>query len=85
MSYEVSITRKATKAIARLPDTVYQRVKDAIADLANEPRPSGCKKLRGYKDSYRIWVGRDYRVLYRVDDQEQRIEVFWVGSRQDAY
>jgi len=50
-----------------------------LPDLADYPRPSGCKKLRG-REGYRIWVGRGYRVLYHVDDGERRVEVFWVGS-----
>jgi len=35
--------------------------------LAENPRPPGCKKLRGYKDQWRIRVG-DWRVVYIVDD-----------------
>jgi mRNA interferase RelE/StbE len=84
VSYEVSVRRKAEKAIARLPDAVYQRVRAAIRDLANDPRPSGCIKLSG-REGYRIRVGRDYRVLYRVDDRERRVEVFRVSSREGAY
>jgi mRNA interferase RelE/StbE len=83
VSYEVFIARKANKAIARLPDMAYQRVKDAIADLANDPRPPGCTKLSG-REGYRIRIG-DYRVIYRVNDQVRLVEVFRVAHRGDAY
>jgi mRNA interferase RelE/StbE len=83
VSYEVSVTRKASQALARLPDTAYGRIKAAIDGLANDPRPSGCKKLGG-RDGYRIRVG-GYRALYRVDDQERRVEVYRVALRENAY
>ncbi len=83
MSYEVLTTRKANKAIARLPDTACQRVKDAITELTNDPRPPRCVKLSG-REGYRIRIG-DYRVIYRVDDRTQRVEVFRVAHRGDAY
>ena len=83
MSYEVSVTRKASKALARLPDAAYGRMKAAIDGLANEPRPSGCKKLGG-RGGYRIRVG-DYRALYRVDDRERRVEVYRVALRENVY
>jgi mRNA interferase RelE/StbE len=83
VSYEVLTTRKANKAIARLPGTAYQRVKDAIKNLANDPRPPGCGKLSG-REGYRIRVG-DYRIIYRVNDQARTVEVFRVAHRGDAY
>ena len=83
MSYEVSVTRKASKALARLPDTAYGRMQAAIDGLANDPRPSGCKKLGG-RDGHRIRVG-GYRALYRVDDQQRKVEVYRVALREDAY
>ena len=36
---------------------------EKIEALANEPRPIGCKKLRGAKDLWRVRIG-DYRIVY---------------------
>ncbi len=84
MSYEVLTTRKATnKAIARLPDTAYQRVNDAIGGLSNDPRPPGCVKLSG-REGYRVRIG-NYGVVYHLDDRTQRVEVFRVAHRGAAY
>jgi len=35
-------------------------------------------------DAYRIRVG-DYRVLYDVDDQRARVNVYSVGRRREVY
>jgi len=58
-------------------------VRDAIRDLANTPRPAGCKKLSG-RSGWRIRVG-NYRVIYEIDDNTQTITVMHVGHRRDVY
>jgi len=52
--------------------------------LARNPRPSGCKKLKGHKDIWRIRVG-DYRIVYTVDDREMVIRVGRIAHRREVY
>jgi mRNA interferase RelE/StbE len=47
MSYEVLILRRAQKELADLSKTDYERVRDAVTALEENPRPAGCKKLVG--------------------------------------
>ena len=58
MSYEVLILRRAQKELADLPKADYERVRDTVAALAENPRPTGCKKLVG-REGWRIRSG-DY-------------------------
>ncbi|MBI2980491.1 MAG: type II toxin-antitoxin system RelE/ParE family toxin [Chloroflexi bacterium] len=52
--------------------------------LADVPRPSGCKKLRG-TDLWRLRVER-YRVVYAIDDKARLVTVVKVASRrEDTY
>lgn len=83
MSYNVQILRRAQKELATLPQVVYPRVRDAIRDLAENPRPPGCKKLVG-RNGWRIRVG-DYRIIYEIDDSGQMITVMHIGHRRDVY
>ncbi len=83
MSYEVLILRRAQKELADLPKTDYERVRDAMAALAENPRPAGCKKLVG-RDGWRIRSG-DYRAIYEIDDDRQKVTVLHVGHRRDIY
>jgi mRNA interferase RelE/StbE len=53
-------------------------------ELQATPRPSGCKKLRGVRDLWRVRIG-DYRIIYYVDDRAQMIEVRAIRNRKDAY
>jgi len=83
VSYDVFITRKVEKAIARLPEDAYQRMSDAIDALADDPRPPGCEKLSG-REGYRIRVS-EWRAIYQVDDRQQRVDVIRVAHRRDVY
>ncbi len=83
MSYEISILRRAQKELAKLPQRDYQKVGDAIGNLAANPRPTGCKKLKG-RPAWRIHIGV-YRVIYEISDQKLIIIVIDVGHRKDIY
>ena len=82
--YEVRIAPAAQKELDRLPQKPRQRVERAILGLAVDPRPSGCRKLQGVDDTYRIRVG-DYRVIYCVYDAELVVLIVKVGDRKDVY
>ncbi len=83
MSYNILITRRAQKELARLPVEDYERVRDAIFKLAHNPRPRGCLKLTG-REGWRIRVGR-YRVIYEIDDKKCTVTVLHIGLRRDVY
>ena len=83
MSYEVLILRRVQKELARLPAGEYERMRDAIAALGQEPRPAGCRKLAG-REGWRIRVG-DYRAIYEIDDVQHKVTVLDVGHRRDVY
>ncbi|WP_448573903.1 type II toxin-antitoxin system RelE family toxin [Trichothermofontia sp.] len=70
-------------AISDLAEDNYKRVRDAIRALAEESRPSGCKKLKG-REGWRIRVG-DYRVVYDIDDEAQTVLIVHIGHRRDVY
>jgi mRNA interferase RelE/StbE len=81
--YRVEINKKARKSLDKLSDFIVAPVLSAINDLAENPRPQGCKKLKGRK-GYRIRVG-DYRVIYEIFDHILLIEVVDLGHRKDIY
>jgi mRNA interferase RelE/StbE len=83
VSYEVIVERKARKAIARLPQAVYDRVMTAIENLAEDPRPRQSRQLQG-SPARRLRVG-DYRVIYDVDDDHLEVFVAEVWHRQRGY
>ena len=83
MSYRLSIPRRVSKRMEKLPARVYDRVDGAILALADDPRPPGCTKLGG-RDDWRIRVG-DYRIVYGIDDERRMVEILNIAHRRDVY
>ena len=83
MSYKITIKRPAAKALANLPNKDYQKVRNTIRELAENPRPQGCLKLTG-RDGWRIRVGV-YRVIYGINDEGKKVIVLDIGHRRDVY
>jgi mRNA interferase RelE/StbE len=84
MSYNILIAKSVQKQLNDLPDAFKERVIEKIQNLANEPRPDGVVKLKGFDNEYRIRVG-DYRVRYEVDDTNQFIRLLQCKHRKDVY
>ena len=56
----------------------------AIELLAEQPRPSGGKKLVGGDGEWRVRTG-DYRIIYEIHDHVLLILVVAIGQRRDIY
>jgi mRNA interferase RelE/StbE len=82
MNYAVTILRRAQTELAALSGETYERVRETIRALADEPRPPGCLKLTG-REGWRVRIG-DYRVVYEVDDVRRVVTVLHVGHRRDV-
>lgn len=83
MNYALFILPRAQKELARLNADAFARVRDAIRELANDPRPPGCLKLSG-REGWRLRVG-EFRVVYEIDDEPRLVTVVNVGHRRDVY
>ena len=82
--YTVVFARSARKELQALDRTIAGRILKRIEALRLEPRPSGCKKLEGTDDLWRIRIG-DWRVVYSVDDPRALVEVSVIRHRREAY
>lgn len=72
------------KQLQRLPRSIFAAALDEIIGLADDPRPTGIKKLVGSDSDYRVRIG-EYRIVYEVDDAHGVVTVLTVVKRSDAY
>lgn len=84
MSYQVFIKPAAQRQLKKLTLTVQKDLIALIESLAKNPKPSGCKKLKGRQNQYRVRSG-DYRVIYSVEDMALIVRVIKIGHRRDVY
>lgn len=84
MPYTVEFTRSALREFKLLERVIQRRIATHIDELAQDPFPHGCKKLKGEPDLYRLRVG-DYRIIYRVERTRVTIVIVKIGHRRDVY
>ena len=82
--YLLEIKKSAQKELDALDDSVFRRVDRRIMTLADNPRPAGCKKLKGFKDHWRVRAG-DWRVVYIIDDAVEVVSVTGIAHRREVY
>ena len=82
--YKVQLKKSAEKTLFKLPKPTISKLIQLLLELESNPRPSGCKKLTGAKNSYRIRSG-DYRIIYSIFDDVLIIDVIKIGHRKEIY
>lgn len=82
--YAITFARSARAELEGLDATIARRVISRIEALAQLPRPSGGKKLKGEQNLWRIRIG-DYRVVYSVDDRQRIVDVVRIRHRREVY
>lgn len=82
-SYAVELKPSARKEFESLPDNVLARVLSREW-LGHDPRPAGCKKLKGYKDHWRVRIG-DWRAVYIINDAAKLVSVTRIAHRREVY
>ncbi len=84
MTYRIEFTTAAARQVKKLPRPARSKVLDAIAALADDPRPHGSRKLTGEDTAWRLRTG-DYRVIYEVNDAVLAITVVRTAHRREVY
>ena len=83
-AYAVEITRSAAKQLRRLERGDQLRIATAIDALAEEPRPMGCRSLKGVPGAWRVRVGA-FRIIYEVFGRQVRVVVLKIDDGRDVY
>ncbi len=83
MPYTVELTLSAQKQLSKLSNIIAERIEESLLELEENPRPVGCKKLKG-RTAYRIRIG-DYRAIYTINDTVLTVIVIKIGHRREVY
>lgn len=88
MAYKIEFSSRAArdfKKLAKANRAMAVKIKDAIAELAEEPRPRGVETLSGTNPALqRIRVG-NFRVIYEIKENELLVWVVRLGDRKEIY
>jgi len=83
VSYRIELRPAAVRALRKVERQDRDRIRGAIALLAEDPRPPGARALKG-RPGLRVKVG-DYRIITTVQDDVLLVVVVALGHRRDVY
>ncbi len=84
--FNIALKQSAAKSLKRLPLNYKSKIIECLHHLSEDPFPEGydLKKLSGFKDFFRIRLGK-YRIVYSVDLDNMVITIWFIGHRSKAY
>ena len=87
MTYKLFFLKEAVEEFKRLDKTVQRIIREKLEPLAKNPEilKNNIKPLKGeYKGLYRLRVG-NYRIIYKIDNENLIIILIRIGHRKDIY
>ena len=81
--YRLFLLASAEKDLDGLEGYAFAQIKAKMVSLKSDPRPPGSLKLTAH-EGYRLRYG-DYRILYGIDDEREKIYIYKVKHRREAY
>ncbi len=83
MSYEIYATKRFIKEFSKYDISLQKRIKKKIAELCENPY-LGIPLTAEFKGKYKLRIG-DFRVIYEIDHQNNRIFLLAIGLRKNIY
>ena len=84
MTYEVRLSRRATRELDSLQSPIRGRIIARLEELRDDPFPHGVIKLQSKENVYRTRVG-DYRILYQVLIAQRIVLIDKIDHRGSVY
>lgn len=87
-TYRIEVRPGAKQGLGKLDPALQREVGALIDALADTPRPSGAKPLKGkLRGMHRVKFGprNSHRLLYVVDDAAKLVTIAAIEKRGDVY
>lgn len=85
MTYRLCYDRLVRGQLRALPGDVRSVALKQLDALLRESRPPQAKELDDYPSHYRIWLPRNHRLVYQVLEDEQVIDLLYVGPKVSGF
>ena len=80
--YNLEWKEHALENLNKLENSTSKRIIKKVEELCENPFSKDIRKLKGYKNYFRLRVG-DYRIIFSLEDN--LITILKVGHRQTIY
>lgn len=84
MTYRIELAPNAKRDLKKLQGTpAIKRIRNAIDDLATDPRPASVKNLVDEDNLWRVRVS-DYRIVYTINDGKLLVLIVRLAHRSES-
>jgi mRNA interferase RelE/StbE len=83
MSYQLLYSKTSRDQIKKLHPDIKSIIRDRVKTIAKNPYIG--KKLERDLSGYFSFRARRFRIIYKVREENQIIEVHYIGHRRDIY
>lgn len=85
--YKIEVSPAADRDLEKLKGRIrrqdFERLRESVRGLAEDPCPRGVRKIKGADKAYRIRVG-SYRVVYELYEKDNLILILQVSRRSET-
>jgi len=81
--YRPRFTPEASRLIAHLPPEVKRLIRTSVDELVS--RPYEGDELQMELSGFRSLKSKRYRIIYKVNEADSSIDIYYVGPRKDVY
>ena len=81
MAYRLRFDRRFRHSLDALPGDLRAMARQIIAQLTDNPYSPGAKELDDHPGYFRLWLPRDYRLVWNVLEDEQIVDLLYIGPK----
>jgi mRNA interferase RelE/StbE len=82
VSYQIEISPSAQREVSALSGYVRAQALLLFEALAVDPRPPKAKQLRGKPNTYRIWLAKNWRIVYALEEETITVLILRVRRKE---
>jgi len=83
IQWQVKLTPEACNIMSKMHPDSKRLIKDAINQICDSPY-SGTD-LENELSGFKSFKPKRYRIIYKLNEEKQRIEIYYIGHRRDVY
>ncbi len=81
--WRIRLTPEACKILSKLHPENKKLTKNALKEICSSPYSGG--DLHGELSGFKSFKPKRYRIIYKVLEESQQIEIYYIGHRRDIY
>jgi mRNA-degrading endonuclease RelE of RelBE toxin-antitoxin system len=80
---KIHIKKSARKELMKLPDIILIKTFKTVLSLGENPYPRGYDKVEGKENQLRLWIDKNYRILYEVVSNKSRLDIVAIRHKSE--